>query len=90
MNALDLVRLPDLMKRGQGRPKITTVMIDGPVARNLPDLAACLWRIVILAGHNFIQRFSDQCNIVTFRPLGYDALSFIFLNVADFKGIRAG
>lgn len=40
MNALDLVRLPELMKRGRGRPEITIALIDGPVARNLADLAA--------------------------------------------------
>lgn len=40
MNALDLVRLPELMKRGQGRPEITIALIDGPVARDLPDFAA--------------------------------------------------
>jgi subtilisin family serine protease len=40
MNALDLVRLPELMKRGQGRPEITIALIDGPVARDLPELAA--------------------------------------------------
>jgi len=40
MNALDLVRLPELMKLGQGRPEITIALIDGPVARNLSDLAA--------------------------------------------------
>ncbi len=39
MNTLDLVRLPDLMERGQGRPEITIALIDGPVARDLPDLA---------------------------------------------------
>jgi subtilisin family serine protease len=44
MNALDLVRLPDLMKRGQGRPEITIALIDGPVARDLPDLAAATIR----------------------------------------------
>src|SRR5580658_2526082 len=40
MNALDLVRLPELMKRGQGRPEIAIALIDGPVARDLADLAA--------------------------------------------------
>jgi subtilisin family serine protease len=44
MNALDLVRLPDLMKRGQGRPEITIALIDGPVARDLPDLAGAAIR----------------------------------------------
>ena len=40
MNPLDLVRLSDLMKRGPGRPEITIGLIDGPVAQDLPDLAA--------------------------------------------------
>ncbi len=44
MNALDLVRLPELMKRGQGRPEITIGLIDGPVARDLPDFAAATIR----------------------------------------------
>jgi hypothetical protein len=35
-------------------------------------------------------RFSTRCNIVAFWLPGYDDLSFYFLNVADFKGIRAG
>src|SRR5215472_5138095 len=39
MNPLDLVRLPDLMKRGQGRPEIMVALIDGPVALDHPDLA---------------------------------------------------
>lgn len=39
MNALELVRLTDLMKRGQGRPEVTIALIDGPVARDLPELA---------------------------------------------------
>lgn len=40
MNALDLVRLPDLMKSGQGRPEITIALIDGPVSTGLRELAA--------------------------------------------------
>ncbi len=40
MGPLELVRLPELMARGQGRPQITIALIDGPVARDLPDLAA--------------------------------------------------
>jgi hypothetical protein len=39
---------------------------------------------------NSIQPFSTQCNIVTFDHLASAALTFIFLNVADFKGNRAG
>ena len=39
---------------------------------------------------NSIQRFSARNDIVTFRLPGECALSFIFLNIADFKGIRAG
>ena len=44
MNPLDLVRLPELMKRGQGRPEITLALIDGPITRSLPDLAAATIR----------------------------------------------
>jgi subtilisin family serine protease len=33
-----------LMKRGQGRPEITIALIDGPVARDLPDLASATIR----------------------------------------------
>ena len=39
MDALELVRLPELMARGQGRPEITVALIDGPVVLNHPDLA---------------------------------------------------
>ena len=44
MNPLELVRLPDLMKRGQGRPEVVIALIDGPVASNLPDLASATIR----------------------------------------------
>ena len=44
MNPLDLVRLPELMKRGQGRPEITLALIDGPITSGLPDLAAATIR----------------------------------------------
>jgi len=44
MNPLDLVRLPELMKRGQGRPEITLALIDGPITPGLPDLAAATIR----------------------------------------------
>ena len=40
MNALDFVRLPELMKLGQGRPEIAIALIDGPVARDLSEFAA--------------------------------------------------
>jgi subtilisin family serine protease len=39
MSPLDLVRLPELMKRGQGRPEIVVALIDGPVVLDHPDLA---------------------------------------------------
>ena len=38
MDCLELVRLPDLMRRGQGRPEITIALIDGPVLLDHPDL----------------------------------------------------
>jgi len=44
MSPLDLVRLPDLMKRGQGRPEIIVALIDGPVALDHPDLAGAAIR----------------------------------------------
>jgi subtilisin family serine protease len=44
MSPLELVRLPDLMTRGQGRPEITIGLIDGPVASHLADLAAATIR----------------------------------------------
>ena len=40
MNPLELVRLPDLMKRGQGCPEVAIALIDGSVARDHPDLAS--------------------------------------------------
>ncbi len=42
MSPVELVRLPDLMRRGQGRPEITIALIDGPVARDLPDFAGAI------------------------------------------------
>jgi subtilisin family serine protease len=44
MSPLELVRLGDLMKRGQGRPEVAVALIDGPVAHDLPDLAAATIR----------------------------------------------
>lgn len=38
MSPLDLVRLPELMKRGQGGPQIAVALIDGPVVLDHPDL----------------------------------------------------
>ena len=48
---------------------------------NLDWTADCAYR-------KLYQRFSTKCNIVTFRSSCQRSLSFIFLNVADFKGIR--
>src|SRR5271157_4701638 len=39
MTPVHLVRLPELMKRGQGRPEIMIALIDGPVVLDHPDLA---------------------------------------------------
>jgi len=39
MNPLDLVELPCLMQRTQGRAQITIALIDGPVALSHPDLS---------------------------------------------------
>jgi subtilisin family serine protease len=39
MSPLDMVRLPDLMKRSQGRPEIAVALIDGPVVLDHADLA---------------------------------------------------
>jgi subtilisin family serine protease len=44
MGPLELVRLPDLMKRGQGRPEVTIALIDGPVLLDHPDLAGATIR----------------------------------------------
>jgi subtilisin family serine protease len=44
VSPLDLVRLPDLMERSQGRPEIKVALIDGPVALNHPDLAGAAIR----------------------------------------------
>jgi subtilisin family serine protease len=40
MNALELVQLPALMDRTSGRSDVAVGLIDGPVARNHPDLAS--------------------------------------------------
>jgi len=39
MTHVHLVRLPDLMKRGQGRPQVKVALVDGPVFLDHPDLA---------------------------------------------------
>jgi hypothetical protein len=39
MSPLDLVELPALMERSQGRSAIAVVLIDGPVVLSHPDLA---------------------------------------------------
>jgi hypothetical protein len=39
---------------------------------------------------NSIRRFSPQWKNVTFGSLCWDRFGFVFLNVADFKGILAG
>jgi subtilisin family serine protease len=39
MKTLELVRLPELMERSQGRPEVSIALIDGPVARDLPAFA---------------------------------------------------
>jgi len=44
ISPLELVRLPDLMRRGPGRPEVTIALIDGPVARDLPDFAVATIR----------------------------------------------
>ena len=41
---LELVRLPELMKLGEGRSEIGVAVIDGPVALGHPDLAAAAIR----------------------------------------------
>jgi subtilisin family serine protease len=42
VSPLELVRLDDLMERGQGRPEITVALIDGPVALKHPELAGAI------------------------------------------------
>jgi subtilisin family serine protease len=39
LNPVDVVRLEDLMKLGEGSPDVTIALIDGPVAVDHPDLA---------------------------------------------------
>jgi len=39
MTPIHLVRLPELMKSGEGHPEITVALIDGPVELDHPDLA---------------------------------------------------
>ena len=46
MNALDLVPLTDLMRRGRGRPEVTVAVIDGPVVQDPPDLATATIRAI--------------------------------------------
>ncbi len=44
MGPLGLIRLDPLMDRTQGRPEIAVALIDGPVARDHPDLATATIR----------------------------------------------
>jgi subtilisin family serine protease len=44
MNPLELVRLPELMKRGQGRADVLLALVDGPVFLNHPDLVGATIR----------------------------------------------
>jgi len=46
MTPVDLVRLPELMKLGQGSPNVAVALIDGPVVLNHPDLAGSTIREV--------------------------------------------
>ena len=40
MSSVDVVRLRDLMRLGEGSPEVTVALIDGPVALDHPDLGA--------------------------------------------------
>jgi subtilisin family serine protease len=46
MSPLELVELPAVMDRTSGRADVTIGLIDGPVARDHPDLAGCTIRVV--------------------------------------------
>lgn len=39
MSSVDVVRLPELMKLGEGNPEVSVALIDGPVTLDHPDLA---------------------------------------------------
>jgi subtilisin family serine protease len=55
---LNLVNLPALMKLSEGRPEITIGLIDGPVARDHPDLAGGRIREIPGAG-------ASACAVIT-------------------------
>lgn len=55
MSPLELVRLPDLMKLGQGHPEIMIAVIDGPVVLDHPDLAGS-------AIHEIPGKLKGSCN----------------------------
>lgn len=44
LSPLDVVRLPALMERSRGRPEVAVALIDGPIARNLPDFSGATIR----------------------------------------------
>jgi subtilisin family serine protease len=67
MDPLELVRLPPLMSRGQGRREVAVALIDGPVALHHPDLSqSTLKEIPGAVGGSCLRRESVACMHGTF------------------------
>lgn len=67
MDPLQLVRLPPLMSRGQGRREVVVALIDGPVAVDHPDLSqSTMKEIPGAVGGSCSRRESMACMHGTF------------------------
>ena len=67
MDPLQLVRLPPLMSRGQGRREVVVALIDGPVALDHPDLSqSTMKEIPGAVGGSCSRRESVACMHGTF------------------------
>jgi subtilisin family serine protease len=67
MDALDAVRLSPIMSRTQGRPEIAVALIDGPVARDHPDLSRSTIKAISSdSGGSCLQSSSLSCSHGTF------------------------
>jgi hypothetical protein len=82
------------MTQGHSAPTRTVLSVNPAMAAG-EVRAACGWRITISTVTDYARTPSrgfqrDAALLHLDRLVGSGALSFDFLNVADFKGIRAG
>ena len=66
MDPLQLVQLPALMSRSQGRPEIAVALIDGPIALDHPDFSQSKIKNVAGIGGTCSRRQSTACTHGTF------------------------